>query len=176
MERPGFVVVTLLFGAVPAADALSSRADRRQLSIMVDYLFGKGVSRALPKAGFRLYLSRRSGRVKLVHHDGKLFATVKPNGTMALSLYGAAVLARSPRFRDNCVQVSDDVVQFVKGGRSVFNKFVVSAGKNVYPKSEVAVVDGKGKVVGVGSAVLNGRHMAMFKSGVAVKVRAGLGK
>ncbi len=143
---------------------------------MVDYQFGKGVSRALPKEGFRLYYSRRSARAKLIHHGGKLFATVKPNGAMALSLYGAAILSRSRRFKDNHVQVSDGVVEFVRGGRSVFNKFVVCAGKNVYPRSEVAVVDSRGRVVGVGTAVLNGAHMTQFKTGVAVKVRAGLGK
>ncbi len=150
--------------------------DYRRVSLMVDYLFGRGVSRALPKAGFRLYYSRRSARAKLVHHDGKLFATIKPNGAMALSMYGATVLSKSPRFRDNCVQVSDDVVQFVRGGRSVFNKFVVSAGKNIYPKSEVAIVDSRRRVIGVGMAVLNGVHMKQFKTGVAVKVRAGLSK
>ena len=146
----------------------------RQVSVMVDYLFGRGVSRALPKDGFRLYYSRRSGRVKLIHHRGKLFATVKPNGAMALSLYGASTLARSPRFRENCVQVSDDVVQFLKGGRSVFCKFVKRAGRNIYPKSEVAITDSRGNVVGVGMAVLNGAAMLQFKSGAAVKVRAGL--
>lgn len=150
--------------------------DFRRVSIMVDYLFGPGVSRALPGKGFRLYYSRKSPRVKLIHHDGRLFATVKPNGAMALSMYGAAMLSKSSRFNANCVRVSDDVVQFVRGGRSVFNKFVVSAGKNVFPKSEVAVVDGEGRVVGVGTAVLNGSVMTQFKSGVAVKVRAGLGK
>ena len=148
----------------------------RQLALMTDYLFGRGVSRVLPRSGFQLFYSRRSGRVKLVHHEGKLFATVKPNGAIALSMYGATILSRSPRFRENCVQVSDDVTQFVRGGRSVFNKFVVAAGKNVYPKSEVAVVDSEGRVIGVGMAVLNGAHMTQFKTGVAVKVRAGLSK
>jgi uncharacterized protein with predicted RNA binding PUA domain len=143
---------------------------------MVDYLFGRGVSRALPRTGFRLSYSRRSGRVKLVHHDGKLFATVKPNGAMALSIYGATILSGSPRFKENSVRVSDDVIQFVRGGGSVFNKFVVSAGRNIFPKSEVAIVDGEGRVLGVGMAVLNGAHMTQFKTGVAVKVRAGLGK
>jgi predicted RNA-binding protein (TIGR00451 family) len=141
---------------------------------MVDYLFGKGVSRALPKGGYQLHYSRRSGRVKLIHHDGKIFATVKPNGAMALTVYGATILARSLKFRENCVQVSDDAVEFVRGGRSVFCKFVKRAGRNIYPKSEVAVVDGKWNVLGVGMAVLNGAHMAQFKHGAAVKVRAGL--
>jgi predicted RNA-binding protein (TIGR00451 family) len=143
---------------------------------MVDYLFGRGVSRALPKQGFRLRYSQRSGRLKLVFHDGRLFATVKPNGAMALSVYGASLLSKSPRFKENCVQVSDEVAEFVKGGKSVFCKFVKWGGKNIYPKSEVAVVDSKGNILGVGTAVLNGKHMAMFKSGVAVKVRAGLSR
>ena len=155
---------------------MGTAEDYRRLSIMVDYLFGRGVSRALPKEGFRLYYSRRSGRVKSVHFGGKLFATVKPNGAMALSLAGATILSRSPRFRENCVQVSDEVTEFVRGGRSVFCKFVRWAGKNVYPKSEVAVIDGRGRVIGVGLAVLNGGVMPQFKSGVAVKVRAGVGK
>jgi archaeosine-15-forming tRNA-guanine transglycosylase len=46
----------------------------------------------------------------------------------------------------------------------------------VYPKSEVAIIDGSGKVIGVGMAVMNGAVMAQFKSGAAVKVRAGLKK
>jgi predicted RNA-binding protein (TIGR00451 family) len=143
---------------------------------MVDYLFGRGVSRSLPSRDLRLVYSRRSGRVKLIYHAGKLFATVKPNGAMALSLDGASTLAKSPKFKQNCVQVSDDVVEFVRGNKSVFCKFVQWAGKNIYPKSEVAVIDEKGKVVGVGMAVLNGAFMTQFKTGVAVKVRAGLRK
>ena len=142
--------------------------------MMVDYLFGRGVSKALPTSGFRLYHSRRSGRVKLVNLNGKIFATVKPNGSMALSVYGARVLSRSTAFRENCVQVSDDAVPFVRGGKSVFCKFVSRAGKNIQPRNEVAVVDAKGRILGVGMAVLNGRVMRLFKHGVAVKVRAGL--
>ena len=141
---------------------------------MVDYLFGKGVSRALPKEGFRLFFSRRSGRVKLIHHDGKIFATVRPNGAFALSVYGAQILAKKGRFSHNCVQVSDGVAEFVKGGKSVFCKFVEKAGENVHPKSEVAITDASGRVLGVGTAVLDGKVMSQFKSGVAVKVRAGL--
>jgi len=153
---------------------LQEPGDLRRVSIMVDYLFGKGVSKALPREGLRLYYSRRSGRVKSVFHDGKLFATVKPNGAMALSIAGATILSKSPRFKQNCVRISDDVTEFVRGGKSVFCKFVVSAGSNIYPESEVAIVDGKGKVIGVGMAVLNGKVMTQFKTGVAVKVRAGI--
>ena len=150
--------------------------DLRRVSLMVDYLFGRGVSSVLPKEGFRLYYSRRSARVKTIFLNGRLFATVKPNGAMALSMEGAAILSKSPRFRQNCVQVSDDVAEFVKGGKSVFCKFVRWAGKNVYPRGEVAIINSSGRVIGVGMAIMNGAVMAQFKSGAAVKVRAGLKK
>lgn len=146
----------------------------RRLSVMVDYLFGKGVSRALPKEGYRFHFSRRSGRARTVFHDGELFATIKPNGAMALSVKGAAMLSKGPRFRQNCVQVEDGTAEFVRGGKSVFCKFVKWAGRNVYPRSEVAIIDGAGRVIGVGMAVVNAKSMSQFKSGVAVKVRAGL--
>ena len=106
-------------------------------------------------------------------HDGRLLGTVKPSGAMALSIYGAELLAKSPKFRENCVTVSDEAAEFVRGGKSVFCKFVRSAGKNVLPKGEVAVIDARGKVLGVGMAVMSGKVMAQFKSGAAVKVRAG---
>jgi predicted RNA-binding protein (TIGR00451 family) len=150
--------------------------DRRRLAIIVDYLFGRWVSRALPKSGFRLVHSRRSGRLKLVFHNGKLLATVRPNGAWALTIYGATVLSKSPRFKDNCVKVAPEAVPFVVGGKSVFCKFVQSAGKNIYPRSEAVVVSPDWEVLGVGTAVLNGKHMAMFKSGVAVKVRDGVAR
>ena len=140
---------------------------------MVDYLFGRGVSRVLPAHDMRLIYSRRSGRVKLVFHGDRLFATVKPSGAMALSIYGAELLVKSPKFLENCVTVVDETADFVHGGRSVFCKFVTAAGKNIQPRSEVAVLDSKGSVLGVGTAVLNGKFMKQFKSGAAVKIRAG---
>jgi conserved protein with predicted RNA binding PUA domain len=149
------------------------RDEGRRLFILTDYLFGKGVSRALPKEGWRFAYSRHSGRLRFVYHSDRLFATVKPSGAMALSTYGAGLLMKSRSFRQNCVQIADDAVPFVSGGRSVFCKFVRWAGKNIYPKSEVVVVDSKWSVLGVGTAVLNGKFMAMFKSGAAVKVRTG---
>jgi len=141
--------------------------------MMIDYVFGKGVSRALPKQDLRLVYSRKSGRVKLVFHGELLFATVKPNGAMALSLYGAELLLRSPKFRENCVTVANETAGFVHGGRSVFCKFVTSAGRNILPRSEVVILDSRGNVLGVGMAVMNGKFMKQFKSGAAVKIRAG---
>jgi predicted RNA-binding protein (TIGR00451 family) len=147
--------------------------DYRTLALMVDYLFGKGVGRALPREGLRLVRSRRSGRVKLVFHDGKLFATVKPTGSMALSIYGATILSKSRRFWDSSVMVADEAAPFVHGGKSVFCKFVTSAGSNVRPGGEVVVTDRRRRILGLGTAVLNGKFIKQFTSGIAVKVRVG---
>jgi predicted RNA-binding protein (TIGR00451 family) len=140
---------------------------------MVDYLFGREVSKALPREGFRLVHSRRSGRVKLIYHDGKLFATVRPSGSMALSVYGATLLSKSANFKENYVTVADEAVDFVHAGKSVFCKFVTGAGTNVVPKGEVAIVDRNGRILGLGTAVLNGKFINQFRSGIAVKVRVG---
>jgi predicted RNA-binding protein (TIGR00451 family) len=153
--------------------ALHESPELRTVSILLDYHFGRGVGKAAPKTKLRLVYSRRSGRLKLIFHDGKLFATVRPAGSMALTVYAASILARSRSFRQNFVQVADETSEFVKSGKSVFCKFVRWAGKNIHPLSEVVVVDSKRKVLGVGTAVLNGKHMATFSAGVAVKVRKG---
>ncbi len=150
--------------------------ERRKLSIMVDYIFGKGVSRAIPAEGMKLVYSRRSGRVKLVLHGDRIFATVRPNGSMALSVHGASLLAKRRRFVQSCVTVDEDAAPFVRGGKSVFCKFVTKAGRRIHPRDDVAVLDRTGRIIGVGTAVLAGPVMQSFKSGVAVKVREGLGQ
>ena len=149
--------------------------ERRRLSLMFDYVFGRGVSGALPKSRLKAVYSRKSGRVKEVLHDGRLFATVKTSGAIALSVYGANKMVKSRAFLRNCVVVKDDAVEFVKEGKSVFCKYVDSAGRDVLPRSEVAVLDRGGRVIGVGRAIIAGRYMQQFYSGVAVKVRQGAG-
>ncbi len=144
---------------------------RRQFQLMLDYEFGSGVSRALPKKDLKFGYSRRSGRMKQVLHQGRLFATIRPSGAIAPTLYGATLLAKGKKYLENSVTVDDEAVGFIKEGKSVFCKFVVSAGKHVLPGGEVAVLDGSGRVIGVGRAKVKGEFMLSFNAGVAVKVR-----
>jgi 7-cyano-7-deazaguanine tRNA-ribosyltransferase len=146
--------------------------ERRRFCLMLDYEFGRGTSTALPRSGLDFLYSRRSDRLKQVMHDGKLFAVVRPNGAIALSLLGARILASSRTFMQNSVTVSDDAVQFVRSGKSVFCKFVLKTGRHVLPGGEVVVLDGRGTPIGVGRAKLPGACMREFKAGVAVKVRS----
>jgi len=139
--------------------------------MMLDYEFGAGTSRALPRRGLRFLYSRKSDRLKQVDHEGKLFAVIRPNGAIALTMYSASVLAASKVFLRNTVTVNDEAVEFVRKGKSVFCKFVVKVGSHVLPGGEVVVLDGRGAPIGVGRAKIPGAFMREFKAGVAVKVR-----
>jgi len=144
---------------------------RKQFSVMLDYEFGPGTSSALPKTELRFVYSKRSDRMKQVFHGEKLFATIRPNGVIAPTFYGASVLAKSKAYLQNSVTVVQDAVPFVSEGRSVFCKFVKSVGKHVLSSGEVVVLDPAGRVIAVGSAKIHGDYMKQFKAGVAVKVR-----
>jgi len=144
---------------------------RKQFSTMLDYEFGVGTSRALPKTGLRFVYSKKSDRLKQVFHGDKLFATIRPNGTISPTYYGATLLIKSKAYAQNSVVVEQDAVEFVSEGRSVFCKFVAHVGKHVLPSGEVAVLDPAGRVIAVGSAKVHGDFMRQFKHGVAVKTR-----
>jgi len=144
---------------------------RKQFSVMLDYEFGVGTSRVLPKTGLRFVYSKRSDRLKQVFHEEKLFATIRPNGTISPTHYGATLLIKSRAYAANTVVVEQDAVKFVSEGKSVFCKFVKSVGKHVLPSGEVAVLDPAGNVIAVGSAKIHGDFMREFKYGVAVKTR-----
>ena len=148
---------------------------RKQFSVMLDYEFGVGTSRALPKSGLRFVYSRRSDRMKQVFHEEQLLATIRPNGAIAPTFYGATVLIQSKAYGQNSVVVDEDAVEFVKEGRSVFCKFVERVGRHVLTGGEVVVLDPSGKVIAVGSARMHGDYMRQFKHGVAVKTRDSAG-
>jgi predicted RNA-binding protein (TIGR00451 family) len=144
---------------------------RKQFSVMLDYEFGPGTSGALPKSGLKFVYSKKSGRMKLVYHGDSLFATIRPNGAIAPTHYGATLLVKSKAYAQNTVTVGQDAVEFVSQGRSVFCKFVRGVGKHVLSGGEVAILDPAGRVIAVGSAKVHGDFMREFKAGVAVKVR-----
>jgi len=147
---------------------------RRQFSLMLDYEFGRGTGRALPKSGLRFVYSKRSDRLKQVFHDGRLFATVRPNGAISPTVSGASALMASRAYARNSVTVEADAVEFVSRGKSVFCRFVKEAGPHVLPGGEVAVLDPAGRVIAVGRARLHGDYIRQFDRGVAVKVRDAL--
>ncbi|NWG09396.1 MAG: queuine tRNA-ribosyltransferase [Nitrososphaerales archaeon] len=147
---------------------------KKRLSMTIDYLFGRGTSSVIPVDRLNFAFSKRTGRMKSVLLDGKLLATLRSDGGIALTIHGADLLTKHPGFFENCVVVGDEAREYVSMGRSAFVKHVVSCGDRIRPGSEVVVVDTNRRVIAVGKAILSARMMRSFKQGVAVKVREGI--
>ncbi len=144
-----------------------------KVSRHVDAIFGAGVSEALPDS-ISFEFSRRTGRIKNFSLDGRLLATLRTDGGLALTIEGARhFVENSAQFRQNCVMPAEEAVPFVSEGRSLFCRHVQWCGQNVRAGSDVAVLDGDG-VIAVGIAVLASSLMNRYSRGVAVKVREGV--
>ena len=143
-----------------------------KLRCTIDALFGKGVSKYLPK-DIEMTFSRKNGRIKTVSHHGKLLCTLRIDGGLAISTYFAQMLLKSKKFRENCLEVNQDAAPFVEEGRSVFCKHVVWCGKNIKIASDTPVLF-KDKVIAVGKAVLSSEMISDLERGIAVKVRDSL--
>lgn len=147
---------------------------KQKIGANIDAIFGSSISTSIPVEKFEFTFSKRTGRIKNVLHNNNLVATLRTDGGLALTVYGARLFMQGRNFRENCVIIRNDVAEFIADGKSVFCKHVVSCGSNVSVGSEVAVLDQDGNVIGVGKAVLSAKMIMEFKRGVAVKVREGL--
>jgi len=140
----------------------------------VDYLFGKSISQTIPMDRLDFTFSKRTGKVKSILLGDDLIAIFRSDGSIALTIHGAKLFVKNPKFADNCVVVKDEAKDFVSIGRSVFTKHILSCGDRIKPKSEVVIMDTNGNVIAVGKALLSAKMMRQFRSGVAVKVRKGI--
>ncbi len=137
----------------------------------LDYIFGKGVHNVLRIDKIELSFSKRTGRVKMVFIDGKLLATIRSDGSIALTVFGASLFIGNQGFLKNCVVVKEEAEKFIAEGRSVFAKHVIRCGDRVRPASDVAILNVNGKVIAVGRAVLSSKMIRDLDRGMAVKIR-----
>lgn len=143
-----------------------------KLQYSIDALFGKGVSKNLPK-NLEFVLSKKNGRIRNVFHDKQLLCTLRIDGGLAITPYFAQILLKSKQFKENCLEVDADSKPFVEDGKSVFCSHVLWCGKNVKIASDTPILF-KNKVIAVGKAVLSAEMISSMKRGVAVKVRDSL--
>jgi len=142
---------------------------------IADYQFGKGVGRILFPDRVEVSFSKKTGRIRHVYLNGKRIATLRPkDGMFSLTVEGAKRIVENTKEMRGWVKVSDVAASSVASGKSVFAKHVLDADEEIRPKEEVIVLDRKGKVLAVGRAVLTGKEMKAFKTGVAVKIRRGV--
>lgn len=137
----------------------------------VNALYGVGVARQLPKKLSFKY--SKTGRIRGVYHQDKLYCILRPDGGLAISIPMAQDLLRSRRFRESCVEVDEESAPFVAEGRSVFAGHIVRCGRSVRAGTDTAVLY-KNSVIAVGRAVIPAEIMAGCTRGVAIKIRKGL--
>lgn len=146
----------------------------KKIRSIADYQFGKGVGVKLFPLGINVAYSRRTGRIRYVYLNGKRLATLRPtDGLFSLSIEGAKRVAENASDAKCFVTVKSEVSRFIAEGNDVFAVHVIRADDGIRPKDEVIVLSEDGGVLAVGRAVLSGREMMAFKTGVAVKVRRG---
>jgi uncharacterized protein with predicted RNA binding PUA domain len=139
----------------------------------IDALFGKGVSNVLPKQLSFAY-SRKTGRIKSFGTKDRLVGTLRSDGGIALTIFGASILLNSSNFKQNCVIPIHDALPFVMEGRSLFCKHVEWFGSNINIGSEVVVIDKNDDVIAVGKSVVSQSQLRGRIGDVAVRVREGI--
>lgn len=150
--------------------------DLRKLRGIGNYQFGKRVGDKLFKGPLEITTSGKTGKIRLIHRDGKLISTLRArDGFLALTPHGARIILESMRKPPRVVTVRGDIAEFIRSGRNVFAKHVLGADSSIRPQDEVIVVDEKRALLAVGRAALAGFEMTQFKRGIAVKTRRGVG-
>jgi len=153
----------------------ASWQDLVKLRGVANFQFGRNVGDALFPSLVEVVRSSKTKRIKLIYCRNELLATLRPtDGHLSLSLAGARRILRNLKSPPSVVVVRSDVSSFIKRGRNAFAKHIVRADDEIRPQDEVIVVDQKGRLLGVGRAMLSGEEMLSFKKGIAVKVRRGI--
>lgn len=151
--------------------------DLATLRTVADYQFGSGAGTVLFPPEEDLTIRRStSGRPRQVHAtDGRL-VSYGTDGRFTLGTRGGRRLVDGLEPPACRVVVGEESDPFVREGKNVFAKFVERVDPAVRPSDEVAVVDSSQTLLGVGRAELAAEAMLDFDTGMAVKIREGVGE
>ncbi len=146
----------------------------RQVQGLIEWQFGREVASALGATlgGER---SRRTGRLRAVRSGKEILFHVGTDGIPRPTFLGAAQLLRVLPPGRGRVVVADDAVPFVRGGRSLFARFVRGADPAFRPGSTALLVDRSDELLAVGRLLLAPHEMPRLSRGVAVRVSAHAG-
>ncbi len=131
-----------------------------------------------PSADFKSLLAHDDLRVsyskktKRINHiflgDTMLFSLRATDGRFIPTIHGAKHLL-DMGLSDNIIKVADEAVDFVKRGKSLYNRHVLEILGEISPNSEVVLVDSSMNLLAVGTAMHPGYAMLELNHGVAVK-------
>ncbi len=119
--------------------------------------------------------SRKTKKIKFIYLDNMIFASYKPQlGKFSLGLEAAERILSQISTPQQRVIVSTEVQDFIKEGRSVFAKHVISVDSTLHVGDEVIVVNEEDELLAVGKLSLPPRYILHKIDGNCVKVRKGI--
>lgn len=131
--------------------------------MIIAYIYGWDVVNKLRGLDIEVEYNEVLRRIKHIYVNGNLAFSVRASdGLLIPTIYGA-------RFLNSRVVVKDDVVPFVKQGKSVPVKGVLSI-ENAVQNMDIAIVGG-GEVLGIGRLMIMPEEARTVGRGFLVKVR-----
>ena len=148
--------------------------DIKRVRAIANYQLGTGIGEALFPDNVSFEYSKRTGKIRFVFQNDTLISALRPtDGFLTLTIAGAETLVNSLNPSRFAVTIQDDVAEVIVQGRNVMAKHVVEAHIDIRPMDEVIVLNSKKEVLAVGRALLTGKEMLVFQTGVAIKTRRG---
>ena len=151
----------------------------RVIKAITDYQFGAAITNVLfeefPISDIEY--SKNTGRIKHVYVKNELYLNFRPNiGLFSLSLNAARRILekiKPPKLR---VIVLNEISEYIKEGRNVFNKHVIDIDDKLRPLDEVIVVNQLDELLGIGRLKLPVPYVRSLSNGIAVIIRKGINK
>jgi len=152
--------------------SFQSSLDVTRVKSVAQMQYGPKIASALFNGPVSLVKSKKTMKIRNVFVNKKHVLSMRASdGLFTLKIEGGKKIhnqCKTPRFR---VVIDDDAVPFVKEGKSVFSKFVVSVDELLRPDDECIVVSQDDEFLAVGQCLLNPFEMNAFTFGQAVKIR-----
>ncbi len=151
----------------------------RKVKAISDYQFGQSITDILfeDESEINFKFSKNTGKIKHIFYRNKLLLNLRPtNGFFTLSLFSAEKIIKNiptPRLRGI---VMNEISDFIKIGRNVFCKHIIDIDDNLRPSDEIIVVNQEDEILVIGKLVIPVPYVRSFKTGIAIKVRKGIGK
>jgi predicted RNA-binding protein (TIGR00451 family) len=151
----------------------------RKATAISDYQFGQSITDILfeDENEIRFEYSKNTDKIKHIYYKDKLMLNLRPtNGYFTLSLFSAEKIIKnipSPKLR---AIVMNEISDFIRIGRNVFCKHILDIDDNLRSYDEIIVVNQENEILAIGKLVIPVPYVRSFKTGVAIKVRKGIGK
>ncbi len=151
----------------------------RQIKAISDYQFSNEITDILFDEIDQISVKRspNTNKIRYIYYNDNLLLTLRPtNGFFTLTLFSAAKIIKNTACPKLRVIVLNDISEFIKKGRNVFCKHVVSIDENLRPLDEVIVVNQEDELLGIGKLKIPVNYIKTFSSGIAVNIRKGIHK